>query len=52
MREILAASLVITLLSGAVLAKTDTSDRDVLKGPEAFGGWQKDRPGLRVYYGY
>jgi hypothetical protein len=47
MREILAASLVITLLSSVVLAKTDTSDRDVLKGPEAFGGWQKDKPGVR-----
>ena len=47
MREILAASLVITLLSSAVLAETDTSDRDVLKGVEAFGGWQKDKPGVR-----
>jgi len=47
MREILAASLVITLLSSAVLAETTTSDRDVLKGPEAFGGWQKDKPGVR-----
>ena len=32
MREILAASLVITLLSSAVLAETTTSDRDVFKG--------------------
>jgi hypothetical protein len=47
MREILAASLVITLLSSAVLAETTTSDRDVLKGPEAFGSWQKDKPGVR-----
>ena len=47
MREILAASLVITLLSSAVLAETTRSDRDVLKGPEAFGSWQKDKPGVR-----
>ena len=47
MREILAASLVITLLSGAVLAETNMSERNVLKGREAFGGWQKDKPGVR-----
>src|SRR5262245_13536407 len=47
MRGVLLASLVITLFTSAALAETDTNDRDVLKGHEAFGGWQKDKPGVR-----
>jgi glucose/arabinose dehydrogenase len=48
MRGKLAACLLMILLcSGAVLAETGTSDREVLKGPEAFGDWQKDKPGVR-----
>ena len=48
MRGKLAACLLMILLcSGAVLAATGTSDREVLKGPEAFGDWQKDKPGVR-----
>jgi glucose/arabinose dehydrogenase len=38
---------IILCTSGFVLAETNTSEQNVLKGHEAFGGWQKDRPGLR-----
>jgi glucose/arabinose dehydrogenase len=48
MRGMLAASFVMILLSGCVvLAETGMSDHNVLRGREAFGGWQKDRPGVR-----
>ena len=48
MRAILAAGFVIILLSECVvLAETGMSDHNVLKGHEAFGGWQKDKPGVR-----
>src|SRR5262245_48466514 len=47
MRGVLLASLVITLFTSAAIAETDTNDRDVLEGHEAFGGWQKDKPGVR-----
>jgi hypothetical protein len=38
---------IIIFTSGVLLAETSTSEQNVLKGREAFGGWQKDRPGLR-----
>jgi glucose/arabinose dehydrogenase len=38
---------IILCTSSFVLAETNTSEQNVLKGHEAFGGWQKDRPGLR-----
>ena len=49
MRAGLTAALVtITFVnSGVILAATSTSEQNVLKGHEAFGGWQKDKPGVR-----
>jgi glucose/arabinose dehydrogenase len=49
MRAGLTAALVtITFVtSGVLLAATSTSEQNVLKGHEAFGGWQKDKPGVR-----
>jgi len=38
---------IIIVTSGVVLAETSISVQNVLKGGEAFGDWQKDRPGIR-----
>jgi hypothetical protein len=38
---------IIFVTSGVLLAETSMSDHNVLKGLEAFGGWQRDRPGVR-----
>ena len=38
---------IIIVTSGVVLAETSMSEQNVLKGREAFGDWQKDRPGIR-----
>ena len=48
MRAGLIAGFVILLFtSGVVVAETSISERNVLKGREAFGDWHKDRPGVR-----
>jgi glucose/arabinose dehydrogenase len=49
MRAVLTAGFVTIVLftSGLVVAETSMSEQDVLKGREAFGDWQKDRPGVR-----
>jgi glucose/arabinose dehydrogenase len=49
MRAGLSAGFVTIVLftSGVLLAATSTSEQNVLKGHEAFGGWQKDKPGVR-----
>ena len=49
MRAGLTAGFVTIILftSGVVVAETSTSEQNVLKGREAFGGWEKDRPGIR-----
>jgi glucose/arabinose dehydrogenase len=49
MRSGLTTSFVTIILftNGVLLAATSTSDQAVLKGHEAFGGWQKDKPGVR-----
>ena len=49
MRAGLTAGFVTIILftTGVVVAETSTSEQNVLKGREAFGGWQKDRPGVR-----
>ena len=48
MRAGLIAGFVIMLFtSGVVVAETSMSERNVLKGREAFGDWHKDRPGVR-----
>jgi hypothetical protein len=38
---------IILFTTGVVVAETSMSEQNVLKGREAFGGWQKDRPGVR-----
>ena len=43
---------IILFTSGVVVAETSMSEQNVLKGREAFGGWHKDKPGVRRYYGY
>jgi len=49
MRAGLIAGFVTMMLftTGVVVAETRMSERNVLKGHEAFGGWHKDRPGVR-----
>jgi glucose/arabinose dehydrogenase len=49
MRPGLTTSFVTIILftNGVLLAATSTSEQHVLKGHEAFGGWQKDKPGVR-----
>ena len=49
MRAELIACFVTLMLftTGVVVAETRMSERNVLKGREAFGGWHKDRPGVR-----
>ena len=49
MRAGLIAGFVTIMLftTGVVVAETSMSERNVLKGREAFGGWHKDRPGVR-----
>ena len=49
MRAGLIAGFVTIILfsTGVVVAETSMSEQNVLKGREAFGGWQKDRPGVR-----
>ena len=38
---------IILFTTGVVVAETSMSEQNVLKGREAFGGWHKDRPGVR-----
>jgi hypothetical protein len=38
---------IILFTNGVLLAATSTSEQNVLKGHEVFGGWQKDKPGVR-----
>ena len=38
---------IMLLTTGVVVAETSMSEQNVLKGREAFGGWHKDRTGLR-----
>jgi glucose/arabinose dehydrogenase len=49
MRAGLIAGFVTMMLftTGVVVAETRMSERNILKGHEAFGGWHKDRPGVR-----
>jgi glucose/arabinose dehydrogenase len=49
MRAGLTAGLVMIILftGGVVRAETSTSEQNVLKGREALGDWQKDKPGVR-----
>jgi glucose/arabinose dehydrogenase len=49
MRAGLIAGFVTIMLftTGVVVAETSMSEQNVLKGREAFGGWHKDRPGVR-----
>ena len=49
MRAGLIAGFVTIILfsTGVVVAETSMSEQNVLKGREAFGGWHKDRPGVR-----
>ena len=49
MRAGLIAGFVTIMLftTGVVVAETRMSERNVLKGREAFGDWHKDRPGVR-----
>jgi glucose/arabinose dehydrogenase len=49
MRAGLSAGLVTIILftCDVVVAQTSMSEQNVLKGHEAFGGWQKDKPGVR-----
>src|SRR6478672_3982181 len=49
MRAGLIAGFVTILLftTGVVVAETSMSEQNVLKGRQAFGGWHKDRPGVR-----
>ena len=39
--------MIILFTTGVVVAETSMSGQNVLKGREAFGGWHKDRPGVR-----
>src|SRR6478672_12884070 len=48
MRAALIAGFVtILLFTTGVVAETSMSEQNVLKGRGAFGGWHKDRPGVR-----
>ncbi len=49
MRAGLIAGFVTIILfsTGVVVAETSMSEQNVLKVREAFGGWHKDRPGVR-----
>ena len=38
---------IILFTTGVVVAETSMSEQNVLKGREAFGGWHKNRPGVR-----
>jgi glucose/arabinose dehydrogenase len=46
-RTVFVALLTLVLLGSGDLAAKDMQGKRVLKGSEAFGGWQKDQPGVR-----
>ena len=44
---LIAGFVIMVFTSGVVVAETSMSERNILKGREAFGDWHKDRPGVR-----